>query len=337
MRRFLAFFLSVCMISMLAACGAENSEAASSEGVESSVADVETQSNAEEQTDTTADESGAENTDSASSSSNILVAWFSCTGTTEQIAAWIVNATGADSYEIVPEIPYTEDDLAHYTGGRADQEQADASARPAISGGMENIEQYDVIFLGYPIWHGQAPRIISTFLESYDFSGVTIVPFCTSHSSGIGSSAENLHSLCADTATWMDGRRFSGDAVENDVAEWIESLELPESEARTVGEFDFETKTVLLNSGYEMPIMGLGTYSLSDEECAISIAALLESLSIVYIVPPPFIGVSVVFFMPQATYFFTFRSVSVSRMQGMFRSWAMRNGSSSSMRKNPCL
>ncbi|MCD8189991.1 MAG: aldo/keto reductase [Clostridiales bacterium] len=286
MKRVLVFFLCFCMLFLLAACGGQGAEPSSdSESVErSAVEDTETLPDTPEEADGEAsdaetDEAAEEtsDSDSASSGSNILVAYFSCTGTTEQIAAWIVNATGADSYEIVPEVPYTEDDLAYYTGGRADQEQADSSARPAISGSVENIEQYDVIFLGYPIWHGQAPRIISTFLESYDFSGVTIIPFCTSHSSGIGSSAENLHSLCSDTVTWLDGRRFSGDAAESDVAEWVESLDLPESEARTVGEFDFETKTVLLNSGYEMPIMGLGTYSLTDEECAVSIAALLEA------------------------------------------------------------
>ncbi|MCC8156490.1 MAG: aldo/keto reductase [Oscillospiraceae bacterium] len=220
---------------------------------------------------------GAEPSASQPASGRTLVAYFSCTGTTAQIAAWIADATGADSYEIVPEVPYTEEDLAYYTGGRADREQEDASARPAISGSVENMAQYDVIFLGYPIWHGQAPRIISTFLESYDFSGTTIIPFCTSHSSGIGSSAENLHGLCADTVTWLDGRRFSGDASESDVSEWVDGLGLTERGARTVGEFDFETKSVLLNSGYEMPIMGLGTYSLSDEECAVSIAALLEA------------------------------------------------------------
>ena len=117
-------------------------------------------------------------------------------------AAEILNA---NLYEIVPEDPYTEEDLAYYTNGRADQEQNDASARPAISGGVENMEKYDTIILGYPIWHGQAPRIISTFLESYDFSGKTIVPFCTSHSSGIGSSADNLHALCSDSVNWLDG------------------------------------------------------------------------------------------------------------------------------------
>lgn len=98
---------------------------------------------------------------------------------------------GADLYEITPQQPYTEDDLAYYTGGRADQEQDDPIARPAISGSIEDMAQYDVVFIGYPIWHGQAPRIISTFLENYDFSGKTIVPFCTSHSSGIGNSDTN--------------------------------------------------------------------------------------------------------------------------------------------------
>ncbi|MCD7863366.1 MAG: aldo/keto reductase [Lachnospiraceae bacterium] len=209
--------------------------------------------------------------------SNLLIAYFSCTGTTEQIAGWIASETGADIYEIIPDDPYTEEDLAYYTGGRADQEQADSSARPMISGSVENLEQYHIIFLGYPIWHGQAPRIISTFLESYDFSNVTIIPFCASHSSGIGSSAQNLHGLISDTVTWLDGRRFSGSAIENDVVEWIEGLDLPESEVLAVREFDFETKKVLLNSGYEMPIIGLGTYSLSATECAVSIAALLES------------------------------------------------------------
>ena len=83
----------------------------------------------------------------------------------------------ADLYEIIPEDPYTEEDLAYYTDGRADQEQNNPDARPAISGEVENMAQYDVVLLGYPIWHGQAPRIISTFLESYDLSGKTIVPF----------------------------------------------------------------------------------------------------------------------------------------------------------------
>lgn len=162
--------------------------------------------------------------------SDILVAYFSCTGTTETIAKYASEYLNSDIYEIVPEDPYTEEDLAYYTDCRADREQNDPSARPAISGTVENMEDYDIVFVGYPIWHGQAPRIISTFLESYDFSGKTIVPFCTSHSSGIGSSDTDLHSLVSDSAVWKEGRRFSGTAAENEVTEWIDSLELKESE-----------------------------------------------------------------------------------------------------------
>ncbi len=115
-----------------------------------------------------------------------LVVYFSCTGTTETLAEYAAEILGADICEIVPAKPYTEEDLAYYTDGRADREQNDPKARPEISGEIENMDNYDTIILGYPIWHGQAPKIIYTFLESYDFSGKTIVPFCTSHSSGIG-------------------------------------------------------------------------------------------------------------------------------------------------------
>lgn len=158
----------------------------------------------------------------------ILVAYFSATGTTEQVAQQAAEILGADIYEIVPEEPYTEADLAYYTGGRADQEQDDPSARPAINGGVEDISQYDTVLLGSPIWHGQAPRIISTFLESYDFAGKTIIPFCTSHSSGVASSADNLHDLCPDTVTWAEGTRFASGASKEEIESWLASV-LPNS------------------------------------------------------------------------------------------------------------
>ena len=154
----------------------------------------------------------------------ILVAYFSAIGTTEQVARQAAEILGADIYEIVPKEPYTEADLAYYTGGRADQEQDDPSARPAITGTVKDMNQYDTVLLGYPIWHGQAPRIISTFLESYDFSGKTIVPFCTSHSSGVGSSADNLHSLCPDTVTWAEGTRFDGDVSQEEIENWLQNV-----------------------------------------------------------------------------------------------------------------
>lgn len=150
-----------------------------------------------------------------------LVVYFSATGTTKPLAEYAAEILNADLYEIVPEDPYTEEDLAYYTNGRADQEQNDASARPAISGGVENMEEYGTILLGYPVWHGQAPRIVSTFLESYDFSGKTIIPFCTSHSSGIGSSADNLYPLCSDSTEWLEGRRFAGGTSRATMEEWL--------------------------------------------------------------------------------------------------------------------
>ncbi len=151
-----------------------------------------------------------------------LVVFFSCTNTTKTLAEYAADILGADIYEIIPVEPYTEADLAYYTNGRADREQNDPSVRPAISGSVSNMSDYDVIILGYPIWHGQAPRIISTFLESYDFSEKTIVPFCTSHSSGIGSSADDLHALCS--AKWIDGRRFGGETSRNDVNDWLNEI-----------------------------------------------------------------------------------------------------------------
>ena len=158
---------------------------------------------------------------------NMLVAYFSATGNTEGIAQHIQAVLDADLYEIVPEVPYTDEDLNYSNDScRANQEQNDPDARPAISGTLEHPEDYDVVFLGYPIWWGQAPRIIDTFLESYDFGGAAMVPFCTSGSSGIGGSLDDLQTL-EPSARWLDGQRFDGGAGEDQVAQWVDSLELP--------------------------------------------------------------------------------------------------------------
>lgn len=152
----------------------------------------------------------------------VIVAYFSATGTTERVAGYIRDYLDADIYEITPAVPYTAADLDYSDSScRANREQNDAAARPEISGKAENIEQYDVIFIGYPIWWGQAPKIIYTFFESYDygFNGVTIIPFCTSGSSGIGTSATNLHGS-APEAIWKPGARISG----NNISELIEQI-----------------------------------------------------------------------------------------------------------------
>lgn len=163
------------------------------------------------------------------SNARILVAYFSGTGTTRGVAQNIVTALGTDTatlHEITAAQPYTTADLDYTDPNcRAVTEQHDPTARPAISNSVSNMEQYDVVFLGYPIWNNDAPRIIYTFLESENLSGKTIVPFCTSGGSGIASSATNLHSL-TNGATWLDGRRFSGGTSRDTVIEWVNSLGL---------------------------------------------------------------------------------------------------------------
>lgn len=233
MRRIVILLFSFGMIIALAACG-QSAASEKQEKIQSVVQKTDEQLEASqngatvEQTEiemeTEPSESVSTEEQEADVSTKTLVVYFSCTGTTELVAEYITEILGADSYQIVPEDPYTEADLAYYTNGRADQEQNDPDVRPAISGGVENMDEYDTIILGYPIWHGQAPRIISTFLESYDFSGKMIVPFCTSHSSGIGSSASNLHSLCAESVEWRDGKRFESGVSKESVQKWIEEI-----------------------------------------------------------------------------------------------------------------
>ncbi len=214
----------------------------------------------------------------ANNSPKVLVAYFSCSGNTKKIAQNIADIEGAETYEIIPETPYTAADLNYSNPqSRASNENSDPGARPAIAGSVDNLNQYDTVFLGYPIWYGQAPKIISTFLESYDFSGKTIIPFCTSGSSDIGSSDTNLHSLTAGSVNWKPGERFSTGASREAIKEWIDGLRLTSTPDQAVGVFNLETKTVLLNSGYTMPIMGLGTYSLSEDVCLSSVTALLEA------------------------------------------------------------
>lgn len=159
-------------------------------------------------------------------SPKVLVAYFSATNTTKGVAKHISDALNADLYEITPEIPYTSADLNyHDDGSRSTIEMNNPNSRPAISGSVNNMEQYDIVFIGYPIWWGEAPRILSTFVESYSFSGKTIVPFCTSGGSGVGSSASNLERL-SDGGAWLSGTRLSGSASRDDVVSWINGLGL---------------------------------------------------------------------------------------------------------------
>lgn len=156
----------------------------------------------------------------------ILVAYFSATGHTKAAAEALADGLGADLYEIVPAEPYTDADL-DYTDpkSRSNTEMNDPGARPEISGSVEDMEQYGTVFLGYPIWFGEAPRIMDTFVESYDLYGKTLVPFCTSSSSGFGSSDSYLRAA-AGGSVWLDGHRFSADDTDEDIMSWVGGLEL---------------------------------------------------------------------------------------------------------------
>lgn len=154
----------------------------------------------------------------------VLVAYFSCTNTTKGVAEKIATSTGGTLYAIMPAQPYTSADLNYSDrNSRSTKEQNDSSARPEISGSVENMDEYDIVFLGYPIWWGEAPKIIYTFLESYDFNGKTIIPFCTSGGSGVGDSAKNLHSS-ASKATWLNGTKLSGSASQSSIDEYVSGL-----------------------------------------------------------------------------------------------------------------
>ena len=204
-----------------------------------------------------------------------LVAYFSATGNTRPVAEKVAEATGGDLFEIVPAQPYTADDLNYNIDCRANAEQNDPDARPAIANAVEDMEQYDAVLIGYPIWWGRAPKIIHTFLETYDLSGKTIATFCTS--GGSGHEDATLRDYEPD-ATWLEGRRFSG---ASQVEDWVDGLDLsiPETAASGTGKsgFNFETRSVTLNSGHEMPINGLGTYSLHGETCVNSVKSALAS------------------------------------------------------------
>lgn len=206
-----------------------------------------------------------------------LVVYFSCTNTTKGIADRIVEATDAATWRIEPEVAYTSEDLNYNnSSSRANREQNDPSARPAIKGKCENLADYDVVFLGYPIWWGKAPKGIFTFLESHDLTGKTIIPFCTSHSSGIGSSDTDLHRLTTG-AEWKQGRRFSGNESKETIENWIESMDLNFNDNMNAEIFDLSNgtngnaPTIKLSSGYDMPIVGLGTYSLHGATCINSV------------------------------------------------------------------
>lgn len=155
-----------------------------------------------------------------------LVAYFSATGVTAKVAENLAEAIGADVFEIEPAVAYTTPDLDwRNKQSRSSIEMSDAASRPAISVKRDNMDEYDTVFVGFPIWWYVAPTIINTFLESYDLTGKTIIPFATSGGSGMGKTNEKLLPSCQD-ANLLEGKVFKAAATKAELAAWAESLKL---------------------------------------------------------------------------------------------------------------
>ena len=154
-----------------------------------------------------------------------LVAYFSASGVTANVAKMLAEAAGADLYEIRPETPYTKADLNWMDeNARSTVEMRDKASRPALAEGDAKVADYDVVFVGFPIWWYVAPTIINTFLEKYDFSGKTIILFATSGSSGFGKTVENLKGSVSDQATIKEGKILNGHQSVDALKSWVDSL-----------------------------------------------------------------------------------------------------------------
>ena len=233
MKKILPVILAALLLTGLTACG-NNSQGEAKAVTEetSSRTEVQTASETEVQTASETEvqhssetETQPENeTQAPAEHSQVLVAYFSATGNTKGVAEKIASVTGGDLYEILAAQPYTSEDLNYNDkNSRSTKEQNDKSARPEIGSGDISLEGYTTVYLGFPIWWGEEPRILDTFVEKYSFEGITVIPFCTSASSGIGRSGPNMEAL-AGSGTWLDGKRFDAGVSESELQAWTEGL-----------------------------------------------------------------------------------------------------------------
>lgn len=217
MKKFTALLLALAMTFALAACGTETVTVT---GTPAPTAEPTAEPSAEPSDEPSEVPDGE--------GGNTLVVYFSATGHTETVAGYIADATGADVFVIEPAQPYTSDDL-NWTdeSSRVVQEYEDESLRDVelVSTDVPDWDSYDTVFIGYPIWWGIAAWPVSSFVSANDFSGKTVIPFCTSSSSGLGQSG-TLLAEAAGTGTWLEGMRFGSGVSEGDVAEWVGGLGL---------------------------------------------------------------------------------------------------------------
>ena len=216
-QKFGSLLLAALMILSLAACGSKASN------------DTPTQTPSNDAvTPAQTPDDAAGNSDSSASGGKVLVVYYSASGNTKRVAEDIAEAAGGDLFEIVPTEVYTSDDL-NWTNSdsRVSREHDDESLRdvPLTTTEVENWDDYDTVFIGYPIWWGIAAWPVDNFVKNNDFSGKTVIPFATSSSSGMGQSGTLLAEM-AGTGDWQDGQRFRSSASQSDVTDWVSGLGL---------------------------------------------------------------------------------------------------------------
>lgn len=221
MKKILTIILSVVLVFSFSACGNSSPESISEPASSESPAEGSSAAVTEEPEDLTPESE-------ESKDGKILVVYYSATGNTADAANYIASATGGDMFEIVPVDDYTEQDLSYNDDNSRvayEHEHPEDRNIELVKSAVEKWEEYDTVFVGYPIWWGSAAWPIDTFIQANDFTGKTVIPFCTSASSGIGDSGRQLEEM-AGTGEWLEGQRFSSGVSENDVQSWIDGLGL---------------------------------------------------------------------------------------------------------------
>lgn len=225
-RGFILMTVCILIVGMLAGCGAgsgqDESQTQSNTGAAS-----ENESSAATTEDDSTEASNEAETDGDGTQGKTLVVYFSATGNTERVAEVIADTTGGELFELEPVDPYTDEDLNYNDdNSRVSQEYADESLRNVelVADTVDDWQDVERIYIGYPVWWGIAAWPVNTFVEANDFTGKTVIPFCTSASSGLGDSGELLAEL-AGTGDWQEGMRFRSSVSDEDVVAWVESLE----------------------------------------------------------------------------------------------------------------
>lgn len=218
MKKLFLYITSILLILSLTACGSQGVDNFGDESGTSGI--LQTDSGNTESEKTSSDNSYE------TSGKKTLVVYYSATGTTKEAAEYIATATGGDLFELVPSEPYSDEDLNwNDENSRVVYEHDNPSERnvPLVAATVDNFNEYDTVFIGYPIWWGIAAWPVNGFIEANDFTEKTVIPFCTSASSGLGDSGKLLKEA-AGSGKWLEGKRFSSGASETEITEWVKSL-----------------------------------------------------------------------------------------------------------------